>query len=157
MPPVAGVNMAISDALSVRPSAPASVLPPLAGAQRATIIDDSVATPRPLVDVTAPSPDNLPPNDSAALVLPFNPEARRKPSGRGGDTVRPSVSPDEPLRLVYNQRGAPSDAIPALTRLEARIALEPVFMQHYASTLYAMVSRMPATPAERRVAFDLFA
>ena len=149
--------MAISDALSVRQPAQTAVLPPLSGAQRASVIDDSPLTPRPLVEVTAPSPDNLPPTDAAAVILPFTQEARRKPSSRGSDPLRPSVSPDEPLRLVYNQRGAPSDAIPALTRLEARIALEPVFMQHYASTLYAMVSRMPATAAERRVAFDLFA
>ena len=149
--------MAISDALSVRQPAQPAVLPPLSGAQRASVIDDSPLTPRPLVEVTAPSPDNLPPTDAAAVILPFTQEARRKPSSRGNDPLRPSVSPDEPLRLVYNQRGAPSDAIPALTRLEARIALEPVFMQHYASTLYAMVSRMPATAAERRVAFDLFA
>lgn len=149
--------MAISDALSVRQPAQNTVLPPLAGAQLATAIDESVTTPRPLVEVTAASPDTLPPTDAAAVILPFSQEARRKPSSRGGDPLRPSVSPDEPLRLVYNQRGAPSDAIPALTRLEARIALEPVFMQHYASTLYAMVSRMPATPSERRLAFDLFA
>ena len=149
--------MAISDALSVRQPAQNTVLPPLAGAQRATAIDESLTTPRPLVEVTAASPDTLPPTDAAAVILPFSQEARRKPSSRGSDPLRPSVSPDEPLRLVYNQRGAPSDAIPALTRLEARIALEPVFMQHYASTLYAMVSRMPATPSERRLAFDLFA
>lgn len=149
--------MAIADSFSVRPLAQNAVLPPLAGVQKASAIDDTPVTPRPLVEVTAPSPDNLPPNDSAAVILPFSPEPRRKTNARGGDPIRPSVSPDEPLRLVYNQRGAPSDAIPALTRLEARIALEPVFMQHYASTLYAMVSRMPATPAERRVAFDLFA
>ena len=149
--------MAISDALSVRQPAQPAVLPPLSGAQRASVIDDTPLTPRPLVEVTAPSPDNLPPTDAAAVILPFTQEARRKPSSRGNDPLRPSVSPDEPLRLVYNQRGAPSDAIPALTRLEARIALEPVFMQHYASTLYAMVSRMPATAAERRMAFDLFA
>jgi hypothetical protein len=149
--------MAISDALSVRQPAQTPVLPPLAGAQRAAVIDDSILTPRPLVDVTGASPDNLPPTDAAAVIIPFTQETRRRPSSRGGDPLRPSVSPDEPLRLVYNQRGAPSDAIPALTRLEARIALEPVFMQHYASTLYSMVSRMPATPAERRLAFDLFA
>ena len=149
--------MAISDTLSVRQPAQTAVLPPLSGVQRATVIDESVITPRPLVEVTGAAPDTLPPTDAAAVILPFSQEARRKPASRGGDPIRPSVSPDDPLRLVYNQRGAPSDAIPALTRLEARIALEPVFMQHYASTLYAMVSRMPATPAERRLAFDLFA
>lgn len=149
--------MAISDALSLRQPAQPPVLPPLAGAQRSAVIDESLETPRPLVEVGAASPDNLPPTDAAAVIIPFTQEARRKPASRGGDPLRPSVSPDEPLRLVYNQRGAPSDAIPALTRLEARIALEPVFMQHYASTLYSMVSRMPTTLAEKRVAFDLFA
>ncbi len=149
--------MAISDALSLRQPAQPAVLPPLAGAQRSAVIDESLETPRPLVEVGAPTSDNLPPTDAAAVIIPFTQEARRKPASRGGDPLRPSVSPDEPLRLVYNQRGAPSDAIPALTRLEARIALEPVFMQHYASTLYSMVSRMPTTLAEKRVAFDLFA
>ncbi|MFM8608297.1 MAG: hypothetical protein ACKOBC_10090 [Hyphomicrobiales bacterium] len=149
--------MAIADTLSVRNLAQNSVLPPLSGVQRVAAIDDTPITSRPLVEVGAPSPDNLPPTDAAAVVLPFSPEARRKSAPRNSDPARPSISPDDPLRLVYNPRGAPSDAIPALTRLEARIAFEPIFMQHYASTLYAMVSRMPATPAERRVAFDLFA
>ncbi|MBM3635886.1 MAG: hypothetical protein FJX04_02085 [Alphaproteobacteria bacterium] len=149
--------MAISDALSIRQSVQNAVLPPLTAAQRLAAIGDVPTTPRPLAEVGGASPDNLPPTDASAAILPFSPEARRKPSSRGGDPMRPSVSPDEPLRLVYNQRGAPSDAIPALTRLEARIALEPVFMHHYASTLYAMVSRLPTTPTERRVAFDLFA
>jgi menaquinone-dependent protoporphyrinogen IX oxidase len=47
--------------------------------------------------------------------------------------------------------------VPAMSRLEARIAFEPVYMQHYASTLYALVSRIPTTLAERRQAFDLLA
>mgnify|MGYP006277870269 CR=1 len=149
--------MAISDALTVRQPVQNTVLPPLAAAQRVSTIDEVPTTRRPLVEVGGASPDNLPPTDAAAVILPFTQEARRKSPPRGNDPIRPSVSPDEPLRLVYNQRGAPSDAIPALTRLEARIALEPVFMQHYASTLYAMVSRLPSTPSERRVAFDLFA
>ncbi len=148
--------MAVSNAIPVR-QAPTAVLPPLAGAQRAMVVDDTIDTNRPIIAATAPSPDDLPPGDLAAAVLPFNPEARRRPSGRGGDPIRPSVGPGDPLRLVYNPRGAPSDAVPALSKLEARIALEPVFMQHYASTLYAMVSRMPTTGAEQRQAYDLFA
>jgi hypothetical protein len=44
-----------------------------------------------------------------------------------------------------------------MSRLEARIAFEPVFMQHYASTLYALVSRIPTNAAERRQVFDLLA
>lgn len=58
-------------------------------------------------------------------------------------------------RPVYNPRGAPSDAAPALSRLEARISLEPVYMHQYASTLYACVSFMPWTLSERRARVDL--
>lgn len=148
--------MAVSNAISVRP-APTPVLPPLAVAPRAAIVDDTIDTKRPIIAATAPAQDDLPPGDLAAAVLPFNPETRRRPATRAADPARPSVAPGDPLRLVYNPRGAPSDAVPALTRLEARIALEPVFMQHYASTLYAMVSRMPKTGAEQRQAYDLFA
>jgi hypothetical protein len=72
--------------------------------------------------------------------------------GQFGD----SRSWDQP-RPIYNPRGAPSDATPALSRLEARIAFEPVFMHQYASTCYALVSFMPTTNAERRTRYDILA
>ena len=58
-------------------------------------------------------------------------------------------------RPIYNPRGAPSDGVPALSRLEARISFEPLFMHQYASTLYACVSFMPWTLFERRARVDL--
>jgi hypothetical protein len=58
-------------------------------------------------------------------------------------------------RPIYNPRGAPSDAAPALSRLHARISFEPLYMHQYASTLYACVSFMPWTLSERRARVDL--
>jgi hypothetical protein len=53
--------------------------------------------------------------------------------------------------LTYsNPRGAPSDPTPALSKLEARIACEPVYLYHYASTRYAFVSRLPTSLTDRR-------
>lgn len=60
-------------------------------------------------------------------------------------------------RPLYNPRGAPSDATPALTKLEARISSEPAYVHHYASTRYASVSYLPVLLAERRQRYDLFA
>ena len=58
-------------------------------------------------------------------------------------------------RPIYNPRGAPSDAVPSLSRLEARISFEPLYMHNYASTLYACVSFLPWNLAERRARVDL--
>ena len=58
-------------------------------------------------------------------------------------------------RPVYNPRGAPSDGAPALSRLQARISFEPLYLHQFASTLYACVSFMPWTLSERRARVDL--
>ena len=60
-------------------------------------------------------------------------------------------------RPLYNPRGAPSDATPALTKLEARISSDPSYVHHYASTRYASVSYLPVLLAEKRQRYDLFA
>ena len=60
-------------------------------------------------------------------------------------------------RPLYNPRGAPSDATPALTKLEARVSSEPSYVHHYASTRYASVSYLPVLLAEKRQRYDLFA
>jgi hypothetical protein len=60
-------------------------------------------------------------------------------------------------RPLYNPRGAPSDASPALTKLEARVSSEPTYVHHYASTRYASVSYLPVLLAEKRQRYDLFA
>lgn len=78
---------------------------------------------------------------------------------RGGGapgTLAESASWDQ-SRPIYNPRGAPSDGVPALTKLEARIAMEPNYIHHYASTRYASVSYMPWTLAERRQRIDIMA
>jgi hypothetical protein len=73
---------------------------------------------------------------------------------RGPGVAADSSTWDKP-RPVYNPRGAPSDAVPALSRLQARISVEPLYMHQYASTLYACVSFLPWTLFERRARVDL--
>ena len=63
---------------------------------------------------------------------------------------------DDP-RPRYSRAGTPSDATPALSKLEARIAFEPCYVHHYASARYAAVSYLPWTNADRRNNVDLFA
>ena len=63
---------------------------------------------------------------------------------------------DDP-RPRYSRAGIPSDATPALSKLEARIAFEPCYVHHYASARYAAVSYLPWTNADRRNNVDLFA
>jgi len=58
-------------------------------------------------------------------------------------------------RPIYNPRGAPSDAVPALSRLEARISFAPLYMYNYASTLYACVSFLPWNLAEQRARINI--
>jgi hypothetical protein len=134
------------------------MLPVLTGAPRVAPIDDTTDTPRPIVSADSTGEGSFLSSDPSATVLPFTPEFRRRQNGPANATgYRPSANPDFTPRPIFNPRGAPSDAVPAMSQLEARIAFEPVFMQHYASTLYALVSRIPTTLAERRQAFDLLA
>jgi hypothetical protein len=60
-------------------------------------------------------------------------------------------------RPRYSRAGTPSDAVPALSKLEARIAMEPYYVHHYASARYASVSYLPWTNAERRNNLDVYA
>ena len=85
---------------------------------------------------------------------------RRDQSPPGGTTPRgPGMLADakswDQSRPIYNPRGAPSDAVPALSRLEARISFAPLYMYNYASTLYACVSFLPWNLAERRARIDI--
>jgi hypothetical protein len=119
---------------------------------------DDAETARPVIAADASGQGSSLPGELAATILPFSPDYRRRGTGSsGGGSYRSSAGPDDPPRTIYNPRGAPSDAVPALSKLEARIAFEPIFMQHYASTLYSLVSRIPTTLAERRQAYDLLA
>lgn len=69
---------------------------------------------------------------------------------------RPRVPPDGRMTL-YNPRGAPSDAVPALARLDARVAYEPLYLHHHATTRYAFVSAMPVSVPDRRRSFEIYA
>ena len=85
---------------------------------------------------------------------------RRQGSSPGGWSPRnPGMLADskswDQSRPVYNPRGAPADAVPSLSRLEARISFEPIYMHHYASTLYACVSFLPWNLAQLRARVDL--
>lgn len=119
-----------------------------------------------------PSGETSSREDSDPSGTPFSGDAYRSPtedlsrsatSGglpTGGWAPRgPGVPADskswDQSRPIYNPRGAPSDAAPALSRLEARISCEPLYMHQYASTLYACVSFMPWTLSERRARVDL--
>jgi hypothetical protein len=150
--------MAVSSSAFVQQPSGNKYLPTLTGAPRIAGIDDTPETARPVIPTDAASDATLVAPDLASTVIPFSPEYRRRQNASSSNGVyRSAAGPGDPPRQIYNPRGAPSDAVPAMSRLEARIAFEPVFMQHYASTLYALVSKMPTTLAERRQAFDLLA
>ena len=69
-------------------------------------------------------------------------------------TGRPPMADDPGAwaqpRALYAPKGGPPEAVPALARLDARVAMEPVYVYHYAASRYAFVSRMPLTLADRR-------
>jgi len=133
-------------------------LPPLAAVAQSAMVDEATDAPRPLQETGASDQSGDLWSNLAQVALPYSPDMRRRWSDRSASNpFRSMAGPDDPLKPIYNPRGAPSDAVPAMSQLEARIALEPVFMQHYASTLYALVSRIPTTVAEEREAFDLLA
>lgn len=81
-----------------------------------------------------------------------SPPGGNKPRGPG--MLADAKSWDQ-SRPIYTPRGAPSDAVPALSRLEARISFAPLYMYNYASTLYACVSFLPWNLAERRARIDI--
>jgi hypothetical protein len=76
-------------------------------------------------------------------------------------TGRPPMADDpgswSQPRALYAPKGVPSEAVPAQARLDARIAMEPVYVHHYAASRYAFVSRMPMSLAERRTLGEVLA
>lgn len=120
-------------------------------------------------------PQGMPERDSRSLPLPDDlladeipPEIRDttllRPQQRSQLPVPASRQPlaDDPgawsqPRALYAPKGVPAEAVPALARLDARIAMEPVYVYHYAASRYAFVSRMPMTPAERRAMGEVLA
>jgi len=81
--------------------------------------------------------------------------AQQGASGARGPGVPADAKSWAQSRPVYNPRGAPSDGVPALSKLQARISFEPLYLHQFASTLYACVSFMPWTLSERRARVDL--
>ena len=134
------------------------IIPALTGAPRVAPIDETADNARPIPSLESMDQGNGASPELTSTVVAFSPEYRRRQNAQSSSgSYRPSAGPDSTPRQIYNPRGAPSDAIPAMSQLEARIAFEPVYMQHYASTLYTLVSRIPTTLAERRQAYDLLA
>lgn len=76
-------------------------------------------------------------------------------------TGRPPMADDPGAwsqpRALYAPKGVPLEAVPAQARLDARIAMEPVYVHHYAASRYAFVSRMPQTLTERRALGEVLA
>ncbi len=106
-------------------------------------------------------PDERYPDDTFQSLVDESPLAPRRQSASPGGgtkkspgTLAESKSWDQ-SRPVYNPRGAPADAVPSLSRLEARISFEPLYMHHYASTLYACISFLPWNLAQLRARVDL--
>ena len=148
--------MALSTAGIVRQPV-SSLLPPLVLAARARETFDEFETIRPV----APT-DDVQLDDAAYLhfdqlqiqrVL----ERRRQPGAVSFFSDRPDIEPAESPTRIFAPRGAPSDAVPALTRLEARFTFDPLYIQTRAAALYALISRIPSTLAERRLAYDILA
>ena len=134
------------------------LIPALTGAPRVSPIDETTDVSRPIPSLDPMDQGNGASPELTSTVVAFTPEYRRRQNSQSNaGSYRSAAGPDSPPRQIYNPRGAPSDAIPAMSQLEARIAFEPVYMQHYASTLYTLVSRIPTTLAERRQAYDLLA
>jgi len=91
--------------------------------------------------------------DEVSLATANKPSANQFTKAIQIDNVRAV----DQARPIYNPRGAPTDATPALSRLDARIAFEPLYMHQYASTRYALVSFMPWAFSERRTKLDILA
>ena len=94
----------------------------------------------------------------SALLRPY-PQRTQLPVPAA--TGRPPMADDPGAwaqpRALYAPKGVPSEAVPAQARLEARIAMEPVYVHHYAASRYAFVSRMPLTLSDRRALGEVLA
>ncbi len=140
---------------SADPSRPPVVGSPFdAGAQRRGLsLAARAETARPVPGTEEPerSADGAAPETADAFA-----QFRARPAALpawGGDRPR---GPDGPM-VLHHPRGAPSDAVPAASRLDARIAFDPVYVHHQAATRYAFVSAMPTSVADRRRQFEVFA
>ena len=109
------------------------------------------------------------PDDSLTTEIPseirdsalLRPHTQRAQLPVPATTGRPPMADDPGAwsqpRALYAPKGVPSEAVPAQARLEARIAMEPVYVHHYAASRYAFVSRMPLTLSDRRALGEVLA
>ena len=134
-----------------------SLLPPLIVAARASMGQDDYETVRPVLPASEVQLDS-------ATFLQFDPlevqsavSRRRQPGALSFFSDKPDIAAAEQPIRIFAPRGAPSDAVPALSWLEARFSFDPLYVQNKAAALYALISRVPTSLAERRLAYDIFA
>ena len=134
-----------------------SLLPPLIVAARASMGQDDYETVRPVLPASEVQMDE-------ATFLQFDPlevqsavNRRRQPGALSFFSDKPEIgAAEQPIR-IFAPRGVSSDAVPALSWLEARFSFDPLYVQNKAAALYALISRVPTSLAERRLAYDIFA
>ncbi len=148
---------------------PPLLQPPLAGLtqpvdwRKTAPVADNVDELKPITD--RPISDDIDaaetPSDYPQLFTDESLQPQRRTDARTARSTAPGELADartwDQARPIYNPRGAPSDGVPALSRLQARISFEPLYVHQYAATRYAMVSFMPWNFAERRAKIDLLA
>jgi len=134
-----------------------SLLPPLIVAARASMGQDDYETVRPVLPASEVQMDE-------ATFLQFDPlevqsavNRRRQPGALSFFSDKPEIAAAEQPSRIFAPRGASSDAVPALSWLEARFSFDPLYVQNKAAALYALISRVPTSLAERRLAYDIFA
>lgn len=140
-------------------------LPMLGQSLSPGLFSTSRAMPQGMVDR---DPRVIPPSDSILsdeIPSEIRDSTLLRPSAQKSQlpvaTGRPPMADDPGAwaqpRALYAPKGVPSEAVPALARLDARIAMEPVYVHHYAASRYAFVSRMPLTLTERRAMGEVLA
>jgi hypothetical protein len=134
-----------------------SLLPPLVVAARAQENFDEFETIRPVVPSQDVQLDDAAYLHFDQLQIQRVSERRRQPGAISYFSDRPDIEPAEAPTRIFAPRGAPSDAVPALTRLEARFTFDPLYIQNRAAALYALISRIPTSLADRRLAYDILA
>lgn len=134
-----------------------SLLPPLVVAARASMAQDDYETVRPVLPASEVQLDG-------ATFLQFDPmevqsavNRRRQPGALSFFSDKPEIAAAAQPNRIFAPRGAPSDAVPALSWLESRFSFDPLYVQNKAAALYALISRVPTSLAERRLAYDIFA
>ncbi len=117
-------------------------------------------------DIQRPVPPIDAPEEPTSVVLPFEPNYVQRPTSemrrRYGQASLDGVSDrGQPLfpavTKLYNPKGAPTAPLMTTQWFDARISFEPFYVHQFSMTLYAFVSKMPLTLAERRQQIDIMA